>query len=252
MKSNYRTRVYERYVSAFKATKGERPDYAFTDSKLLPLLEPWVRSIKRSAPCVDLGCGNGNLLHALATLGFTDLHGVDFSAEQVALARHVATEVEIGDARNYLERHPDGHFHLITVFDVIEHLTRDEILDLVDLVALKLARGGVFIAHCPNADSPMVGQIFAGDLSHETLLNPASAALVCALAGLENFEAIEHLGASRSWAGRIRTLFWRTLRCFWLAYNLTETGSAGSGVLTRNFAFKATAASAPSLRVVSR
>jgi SAM-dependent methyltransferase len=170
---------------------------------------------------------------------------VDVSAEQVALARKVSHQVELGSARTYLEGHPDGYFRLITMFDVIEHLTKAEILDLMDLLVRKLSSGGVFIAHCPNADSPMAGQVFAGDLTHETLLNPASAAQICALAGLKDFEAREHLGTSSHFSGKVRALLWRTMRCFWLAYNLIETGSPGSRILTRNFAFRAISASGP-------
>lgn len=39
---------------------------------------------------IDLGCGNGHLLLALAENGFKDLYGIDYSASAIQLANSVA------------------------------------------------------------------------------------------------------------------------------------------------------------------
>ena len=239
MPLDYRQRVYERYVSAFKGISAEKPNYSFSDAKLLPLLRPWVGALDRGWPCVDLGCGHGNVLHALRTLGFSNLQGVDASAEQVALAQAILPEIEAGQLEPYLRRFPDGHFGLIAMFDVVEHLRMDELLDLLDLIAAKLRPGGIYVAHCPNGDSPFALQVFSGDLTHVTLLNSASAEVLCRLAGLHDFAASEHLGASAGLAGSVRALAWRLMRAGMRCRTLIETGGAGSSVLTRNFAFRA-------------
>jgi SAM-dependent methyltransferase len=241
MSGDYRRRFYEKYVSAFKGDLSKKADYAFSDSKLLPILQPWLRSVDRSAPCVDLGCGHGNVLHALQTLGFTNLKGVDTSAEQVACARAVLPTVEVGDILPFLQHSPDAHYGVITLFDVIEHLTKDEILDVLGLVKMKLRRGGIFVAHCPNGDSPRAWGVFSSDFTHETVLSPTSAESICRLSGLVRFAAAEHLGASSGMAGKLRLVLWRLVRVWMLLVNIIETGSGGSRVLTRNFAFKAEA-----------
>jgi ubiquinone/menaquinone biosynthesis C-methylase UbiE len=48
------------------------------------LLELGAQSWPRDAAIVELFCGHGNGLHALTTLGFTRLEGVDLSAELLA------------------------------------------------------------------------------------------------------------------------------------------------------------------------
>lgn len=237
--ADYRPSFYERYVSAFKGRSSSAVSYEFTDTKLIPLIRDWVADLDREAPCIDLGCGNGSLLHALGTLGFTRLSGIDVSPEQVVLARQVTESITQGDLLTGLQEQKDGNFGAIFLFDVIEHLTKREILALIDAVVRKLRPGGLFICHCPNGDSPFVGNILAGDYTHETLLNASSAENLCTLFGMEKFEAREHLGASAGVKGRLRGLAWHGVRFGLKLLNLIETGSTGSGVFTRQFCFKA-------------
>jgi len=239
MANDYRQRFYEKYVSAFKGDLSLKADFRFSDSKLLPLLRPWLASKDRAVPCVDLGCGHGNVLHALRTLGFTNLHGVDSSAEQIACARAVLPTAEVSDILSFLHRTPDAYFGVVTLFDVIEHLTKDEILDLLQLVHSKLRSGGILIVHCPNGDNTRALSVFASDFTHETILSPMSARAICRLAGFVRFAAAEHLGASSGWRGRVRLLGWQVSRALLMLGNIVETGSPGSGVFTRNFVFKA-------------
>lgn len=239
MSNDYRSVIYGKYVSEFKGRDRRTPNYEFGDSKLIPLLSPWIAGIDREKPCVDLGCGDGNILHALQTLGFLHLYGVDVSAEQIDLARRVLPGAVTGQIVDYLKSFPDAHFGLVTLFDVIEHLRKDEIIELLGLISTKLIRGGIFIAHCPNGDSPMVGQAFSGDPTHETLLNATSAEILCRIAGLSDFEASEHLGASHGLRGICRRGGWYFLRFLLRGFTAIETGSAGSRILTRNFAFRA-------------
>jgi SAM-dependent methyltransferase len=235
----YKEKLYKSYVSEFTRSGGSRPSYAFSDSKLVPLLVPWLRSLDRAAPCLDLGCGDGNILHALRALGFQSVEGVDVSEEQVALARKNCSRVVCADIFAYLRAAERNHYALITLFDVIEHLEKSKILSLLEEIQGVLRPGGVFIAHCPNGNSPFAFAVFASDFTHETLLNEASARHICTVCNLVNFSAVEHLGASRSLSGKVLQVAWWLVRIVIRATNLIETGSSGSPILTRNFAFKA-------------
>jgi len=231
--------MYSRYVSAFKARNGGRPDYAFSDGKLLPQLEPWVRDVPRDGICLDLGCGNGNVLHALCTLGFQHLEGVDLSAEQVAIARAEFPQVEQMDIAGKLRSAARNAYGLITLFDVIEHQSKAEILEIFGLLRPCLAQRGIIIVHCPNGDSPFVGPVQHGDFTHETILTPASARHLCTLFEFTQFEAKEPRNTSSSLKGAFRALGWRGLRNLIRLCHIVETGAAGSGVVSRNFMFKA-------------
>ncbi len=230
--------LYAKYVSAFKGKEQALPEFGFSDSKLVPLLESWVRRIPRTAPCLDLGCGHGNILHALKTMGFTNVQGVDISEEQVAIARRLFPGTECTGVFEKLESTAPASLHLVTLFDVLEHLTKPEILRLLELIHSRLVPGGMLIVHCPNGDSPFVGAIQHGDFT-QTILTTQSAQNICTLAGFQAFAAREHLGASPSVAGCLRLAAWQMIRLFLSAYHAVETGGRGAGIWTRNFCFKA-------------
>jgi 2-polyprenyl-3-methyl-5-hydroxy-6-metoxy-1,4-benzoquinol methylase len=237
--SDYRVKFYARYVSAFKGETGQIRDFAFSDSKLIPMLKPWTANLPRESRCLDLGCGHGNILHALRTLGFQRLEGVDLSAEQVEIARKEFPQVEQMSLTEKLQSAPLAAYDLIILFDVIEHLTKSEILDLFEMLVSHLAPNGIVIVHCPNGDSPFVGPVRYGDFTHETVLTSSSARNLCALFKLVNFEAKESYNTSNSIRGIVRQWGWVALRTAIRLCHLIETGSAGSGIVSRNFAFKA-------------
>jgi len=239
MQQDYRIKFYEHYVTAFKGQGEGIRDYTFSDSKLIPMLKPWVGSLNRNSRCLDLGCGHGNILHALRTLGFQRLEGVDLSAEQVTIASKEFPQVEQMSLTEKLQSAPPAHYDLITLFDVIEHLTKSEILDFFELLVSRLAQNGIVIIHCPNGDSPFVGPVRYGDFTHETVLTSSSARNLCALFGLVNFKVREEYNTSDSIKGKVRQWGWKILRSVIRFCHLVETGSAGSGVVSRNFIFKA-------------
>ncbi|MEO8584017.1 MAG: class I SAM-dependent methyltransferase [Flavitalea sp.] len=206
---------------------------------MMEVIKPWLHSVARNKPICDLGCGAGELLFALSEMGFSNLSGCDISSEQVLIAKRKFPEVMQADLFLFLQEQPDKYFEVIIMFDVIEHLTKQEAFDLLQLINKKLSIGGMLIGHTPNGLSPFVGHVLWGDITHQWCLTPLSAQTLCKLFGLENFEAIDHLGAGRGIAGLSRRLLWKILKGFLQIFNLIETGSSGGSVWTRNFAFKA-------------
>ncbi len=106
---------------------------------------------------LDLGTGRGELLAVAVERGAARAIGVEYSPDAVRLARQTLAsrgvedrcEVVLADARDVpLE---DGIADLVTLIDVVEHLTPAE-LDLALAQALRLlAPGGRLIAHTmPN------------------------------------------------------------------------------------------------------
>ena len=89
MNQVWKKRLYETYVSSGQAS--ELHKYS---TQLLAQRKPHFQMlIKRHVPAnknsniLDLGCGYGALLYFLSEAGYQNLHGVDASAEQLALAR---------------------------------------------------------------------------------------------------------------------------------------------------------------------
>jgi SAM-dependent methyltransferase len=208
-------------------------------------LRGWLPS-DLDTPVLDLGCGNGMLLGFLGRAGLRSLVGVDRSPAQVERSRRAApgAEIVLGDGRELL-RERAGHFGAIFCMDVLEHLTRDELLESLHLIAVALRPGGALIAQVPNADSPFCGAIRYGDLTHELAFTADALDHLFAVTGLERSEFRECGPVAKNAKGIVRVGLWKLLRGALRAWNAIETGSAGRGVYTRVMLARAERGGAP-------
>jgi SAM-dependent methyltransferase len=172
---NYRARLYNAYATQQVQVTPERLPAALNSGvPYFRRLLKWLPSNK-DARILDLGCGYGSLLHFLRSRGYSNLGGVDVSPEQVALAHQAGLSfVRCGDIRDALLGAPEHSVQCVIAFDVFEHLTRDELLEMGDLIYRVLAPGGRLIVHVPNAAGLFSGVIRYGDLTHESAFTPRS------------------------------------------------------------------------------
>ncbi len=166
---DYRSRIYQYYVNARhqslapKTIQGLKPRG--------PMLRKIIRKHfpeDKRASILDLGCGHGAFIHFIREAGFTDVIGVDRSPEQVEEAKRLGIEgVSQGDLMETLSELPSGSKDVIICFDVIEHFNKQEVLPFVDEVHRILCKGGKWIIHTPNGESPFGGRMLFGDFTHE-------------------------------------------------------------------------------------
>ena len=183
--SSFRDRLYRAYV------RGQDDSYAPRELSQLESGEHYRRRLiarhfpeRRDAAILDLGCGHGNLLHLAHQAGYSRAWGVDRSPEQVQEAARLGIAgVREGDLLETMAAQPDRSLEAMIAFDVLEHLTRDELLDVADHAARVLAPGGRFLLHVPNGGAPFGGQILWGDLTHERAFTPQSLAQLLRPAG---------------------------------------------------------------------
>jgi 2-polyprenyl-3-methyl-5-hydroxy-6-metoxy-1,4-benzoquinol methylase len=232
---DYRQRIYERYASVFKAGSATIDEAAIDrwGGAYDAYLAGWLPA-SPDAVVLDVACGPGWLLRFFAKRGYRDVHGVDVSSEQVELARRHCAQVEAGHLIPYLHARP-GRFDLLTGFDIVEHLDKDEVLDFLDACHGALRPGGRLVLQTPNADSPFAGTVRYGDFTHETCFTPALLGQLLALTGFGDPEYRETRPVARGAPSLVRAALWRCLRQLLRLWNLVETGNAGSGVLTRVF-----------------
>lgn len=239
MSLTYRKRMYAAYASKMQqrtepisVEAADRWGRAFDW-----LLRGWMPP-RPDAAVLDVGCGNGRLLRYFAKNGFTNVKGIDVSEEQVNLARHLHPDVEVADGLEYLKGHP-GSIDYILAFDVIEHLTKDELLEFLDACHAALRPNGYLVVHTPNGDTPY-GIVFRyGDFTHECQLNANALRSVFEVCGFEGIEAREMAPVPYSLFGAIRAVMWQAIRLNMKVRNLVETGNAGSGVFTRGMLARA-------------
>ena len=145
-----------------------------------------LRPVSKDARIFDMGCGSGSLIAALKEAGYHQVSGMDLSEEQVKMAHGMGvSEVMLGDAMQYLRDTPEG-FDVITGMDIIEHFTKDELVELLQLIQRKLKAGGMAIFRTPNMDAPIASAFALGDFTHENYLNASSAEQVMLSCGFQD------------------------------------------------------------------
>ena len=191
-----------------------------------------------AGPVIDLGCGQGGLLRLLLADGY-DAEGIDISPEQIALARAGGLrQVRHGDYRDILTARP-GHYAAITATDLLEHLTKDEVLTTFDQAAAALAPRGVFVARVPNAVSPLGGHIQHGDFTHESVFTARSIRQLAAASGFGSVTVLSCPPVSHGLASTGRAVLWKLISaCYRLAL-AAETGILRGHIVTQNLIFVA-------------
>jgi 2-polyprenyl-3-methyl-5-hydroxy-6-metoxy-1,4-benzoquinol methylase len=233
----YRGRIYEKYASTFQdrpQTFDEEASHRW-GSAYDTYLSGWLPSGK-TADIVDIACGAGTLLHFFKHRGYSNIRGVDCSAEQVRIARQVVPVVAEENGIVFLDRHKEC-FDLITGFDIIEHFNKPEALHFLDVAYAALKPGGRLILQTPNGASPFFGSIRYGDFTHEVCFTSDSLSRLMKLAGFTDIQArgLAPQRWGRSVASTLRWGVWQAIRLVLIVWSLAETGSRGSGIFTRVF-----------------
>lgn len=226
-------RLYQAYASQH-AGQGDGRAAAFVYRRDI---RPWLPPPAKG-PVVDIGCGQGELVRLLLADGY-DAEGVDVSPEQVSIAHAAGLDrVHEGDFREHLGSHP-GELAAVTATDVLEHLAKEEVLDVFDQVAVALLPGGVFVARVPNAVSPFGGHIRYADFTHETWYTQRSVRQLAAAAGFGSVVTRACPPVTHGLVSAARVAAWKAASAFCKAALAAETGVLRGHIVTQNLTFAA-------------
>lgn len=134
-------------------------------------LPAWLDAVPKDAHILDAGCAQGDLLAALSRVGYTDLTGVDLSAQLLATARtKLPASVPLieSDIRQFLAECAEGSFDVIFFHDVLEHLPREDTIPVLRGFHRALADGGLLSVRVPNMSALIASYSAAIDFTHIT------------------------------------------------------------------------------------
>jgi 2-polyprenyl-3-methyl-5-hydroxy-6-metoxy-1,4-benzoquinol methylase len=231
--ASLRDRLYRSYVSQHSGTSSGDATRLIYQRDIRPLLPPTA-----AGPVIDIGCGSGELVRCLLADGY-QAKGIDVSPEQVALAHEAGLgQVQLGDYLSLLADCP-GQLAAVTATDVLEHLTKPEVLATFDAVTSALGPGGRFVARVPNAVSPFGGHIRYGDFTHETWFTARSVRQLAAAAGLDLMGVSGCPPQVHGAASAVRVVVWKAISGLLKLTLAAETGAVRGHIVTQNLTFAA-------------
>ena len=143
-------------------------------------LELSSRLPREGIKLIDVGFGNGAILTYAKKRGWRAT-GIEINDRLLETARSAGFLAF--DNLQCLE--DDGNYDLITAFDVLEHLSNDQITSMLAEVRRLLSDSGIFVARFPNGDSPL-GRIYQhADVTHVSTIGMGKVSYYCSSAGLK-------------------------------------------------------------------
>lgn len=224
---DWKQQLYSTYVSGGQAAPlpaGEVRAQAYPHT--LALIRQHFPA-DRQARVLDLGCGHGTLLACARHLGYQNLTGVDGSAEQVALAHRLGRpDVRCQDIFDFVAQAHEV-FDVVCLMDVLEHLTRPELLRFMSDLPRIMAPGARLLVHVPNAEGLHGMRIRYGDLTHEIAFTAQSMHQLLTACGFDQIACREDRPAVHGLKSAVRALLWQALTVVPRLQLLAETGSGG-------------------------
>lgn len=232
---DWKQRLYDNYVSTGQAG-GHINSINGLDIKQFPQLSYLIKKhlpINKDIAILDLACGHGSLLYCLKQHGYNNVQGVDISAEQVSLAHQLGlTEVKCQDIKEFLSGRK-SEFDVIFLMDILEHFTKQELFDYLDIVNQSLKQNGSVIVHVPNAEGIFGMRIRYGDLTHENSFTSQSMNQVLAACGFTSVTCHEDKPIPHGLKSLIRAILWKVLSFPFRLLFAAETGNTHM-ILTQN------------------
>ncbi|MDA3790737.1 MAG: class I SAM-dependent methyltransferase [Desulfobacula sp.] len=178
--------------------------------------------VKKGDDILEIGFGEGLFLEWARESGF-NITGVEINRDFYALAKERGHMVYLGDVKEVV-RSSDKKYNGIFLFDVLEHLTMEEILSLFDFFQTILGKDGKILTRVPNGASPFGRFLQHSDATHITALTGAKIQDIAQLSELEvkgvyNGARSKKTGVHKNWILK------------WIAYGLRDLIQLAIGYL---------------------
>ena len=146
-------------------------------------------NVSAGSDVLEIGFGNGSFAAYCREAG-SRYTATEIDPELVERAQHAGFDAILapGDLSEVLA---GRKFDLIACFDVLEHLTHDQIIAILSQFRALLQPGGKVIARFPSGDSPFSMAMYNGDITHKSWIGRGAVLQYCVATGL-TAEQIRH------------------------------------------------------------
>jgi len=145
----------------------------------------------RDARILCVCCGPGYLVKLLSDEGYTNVLGIDSFPDKIQYAKARNLKCQVAFAFDFLEDCPDEAYDVIFCEQELNHLTKEEILEFLQLCKRKLAEGGLYACFALNGANPITGaEALAQNFDHQNTFTEYSLNQVLTHSGFVNVKII--------------------------------------------------------------
>jgi len=189
----YHREIYDKYLEVALLRANEPTKHAFEN--MAQLYYVWYGKClpkNKDVKILDVGCGMGHFLYYLKKMGYTNFLGIDISPQAVDFVKkYITKNVILADAFEFLKGAKD--FDVIVLNDIIEHIPKERVLELLKLCFNALKPGRKIFVKTDNMSNPFSLRLRYQDFTHEVGFTEESFVQVLYIAGFRN---IRVFGAS--------------------------------------------------------
>ena len=223
MTREYRKKLFDEYFeSSFKHGNILTPQQFQKASEAYEIYYQGIMPEDVGSVILDFGCGVGDFMYHLKRKGYKNFYGVDISAQQVDYCRqHITDRVEAVNGMDFLKDKKEK-YDLIAAHDVLEHIPKDQILEILHLCHQALKNNGTLILRVPNMSNPFGLDARYNDLTHEIGFTSKSLTQALEISGYKDIRILPGRKVSvRSFRHLIRILLVKFLHaalrfCFYI------------------------------------
>ncbi len=141
---------------------------------------------------IDIGCGRGEWLDILKEKGVSDYIGVDLNDVQLNVCNEYGHSTVNCDCLAYIQKLTNDSVDMISGFQIIEHLTIENLFALFNQCNRVLKKGGVMLFETPNPNNLITGATyFYADPTHKQPLYKDSVKFFVEHSGFSKVDILE-------------------------------------------------------------
>ena len=170
-----------------------------------------------NAEILDIGIGLGEQLVCNRNWGYINSNGIDISPETVEFCKKMDLQCEVvADTIDFL-RQNEGKYSVITMSNVIEHIPREQLIDMVKAVYGALTENGIALISTPNMQAADAHLHFFNDITHLVGFSEHSFRQLLSASGIKNvefagFECFPYKSLKFKIRRFMRSLYWKKVK----------------------------------------
>ena len=148
--------------------------------------QPYLEYFTGCENVLDMGCGRGEFLELMQEKGIGG-YGIDLESDAVQYCADAGLRAEQAEVIEHLSGLPDDSIDGAFFSQTAEHLTPNELIELIGLAYAKMKTGGYIVAETPNPQCLLIfASFFYADLSHVQPIHPETMRFLLLSAGFQD------------------------------------------------------------------